>query len=289
MIMITENKFIDLHTHSTASDGSFSPGELIKLACEQHLAAVALTDHDTVAGIDDFLAAAKNSGIIAIPGVEISTIFDKRELHIIGLFIDHNNLPLKNFLNYIRLKRDARNARIIAKLQNRGYDITLEDAAALAGGDVIGRPHIARAMLEKYDFENIQDVFDKLLKKGRPAYSPREVTTPKEAIEHIHRAHGIAVWAHPIFRQVNEYQWCRKVIKYLKRIQLDALEVFYSSFNAEQSAYLLERAEEFNLALSGGSDFHGFSNEIQIGVGNGGLRVPYEFYEQLRALADQYR
>ncbi len=288
--MTVENKFVDLHTHSTASDGSSPPGELIRLAREQHLAAVALTDHDTIAGIDEFLAASKDSGVIAVPGVEISTSFDKRELHIVGLFIDQHNLPLNNFLNYIRKKRDARNARIIAKLQNRGYDITLADAAALAGGDVIGRPHIAKVLIEKYEFASIQEVFDKLLKKGRPAYSPREVTTPAEAIEHIHRAHGVAVWAHPIFRQANEYQWCRKAIKYLRSAKLDALEVYYSSFNTEQSAYLLERAEEFDLAPSGGSDFHGFAHgEIQMGVGNGGLRVPYEFYERLRALAEKYR
>lgn len=289
--MSMENAPIDLHIHSTASDGCRTPAELIAMAKELHLAAVALTDHDTVAGIDEFLSAARDGAVTAVPGVEISTMFDHREVHVIGLFIDHHSPQLSAFLDEIRTRRHERNGKIISKLQARGYDITLEEAAAHAGGDVVGRPHIAQVLLGKYDeFETLQDVFDRLLKKGRPAYAPRALTTPAEAIRQIHDAGGVAVWAHPIFRQVNEYQWCRKAIKYLKHAGLDALEVYYTSFNAEQTEALRNYAAEFGLAMSGGSDYHGASfNEIQMGTGNGGLRIPYEFYETLRSLAEKYR
>jgi hypothetical protein len=286
-----EHALIDLHIHSTASDGCRTPAELVAMAAERKLAAAALTDHDTVAGLDEFLRAAENSGVTAVPGVEISTTFDHREVHIVGLFIDHHSVQLNVFLNEIRTQRHERNLKIISKLQERGYDISLEEAAALAGGDVVGRPHIARVLFEKYEeFTTLQDVFDKLLKKGRPAYASRSLTTPVEAIRQIHAAHGVAVWAHPIFRQPNEYQWCRKAIKYLKHAQLDALEVYYSSFNSDQTDALRNYAAEFELAMSGGSDYHGATlNEVQMGIGNGGLRVPYEFYETLCSLAEKYR
>ncbi len=285
-----DEKLIDLHMHSTASDGSFAPAELIKMAKERHLYAVALTDHDTVAGLEEFMAAAEKDQVTAVPGVEISTTFDHREVHILGLFIDYHSAELNAFLDMVRTRRHERNERIIAKLRERGYEITLEDATAMAGGDVVGRPHIAMALRAKYEFESMQDVFDKLLKKGRPAYSPRALTSPYEAIAQIHGAGGVAVWAHPIFRQPNEYQWCRKGIKYLKKAGLDALEVYYTSFNADQTEALQNYAVEFELAGSGGSDFHGMTHtETQMGIGNGGLRVPYEFYENLRALAERYK
>ncbi len=286
-----EKPLIDLHIHSTASDGSLTPAELIDMAEELHLAAAALTDHDTVAGVDEFLQASSGRSVIAVPGVEISTAFDRREVHIVGLFIDHHSPELNVFLDDICNKRHERNEKIIAKLQGRGYDITLEEAAAIAGGDVVGRPHIARILLEKYDeFEVLQDVFDKLLKKGRPAYAPRALTTPVEAIRQIHHAGGVAVWAHPIFRQPNEYHWCRKALKYLKHAGIDAIEVYYTSFNAEQTEMLRNYAAEFELAMSGGSDYHGAAySETRMGTGGGGLRVPYEFYETLRELAQKYR
>lgn len=289
--MITENPLIDLHIHSTASDGCQAPAALIRMAEELHLAVVALTDHDTVAGIDEFLAAAANSPVTAVPGVEISTTFDNREVHIVGLFIDHHSAQLNVFLDEVRTRRHERNERIIAKLQGRGYGITLDDAAAIAGGDVVGRPHIAKVLFDKYDeFETLQDVFDKLLKKGRPGYVPRALTAPPEAIRQIHAAGGVAVWAHPIFRQANEYQWCRKAIKYLRCAGIDALEVYYTSFNTEQSDALRNYAAEFGLAMSGGSDYHGSAfGENQMGSGNGALQVPYEFYESLRDLAAKYR
>lgn len=279
---------IDLHTHSTESDGSCTPTQVLELAERQNLGVVALTDHDTTAGIDEFLNAAQQRPIIAIPGVEISTTFDRREVHIVGLFINHKSIELNNFLEKICDGRHQRNQGIIAKLQARGHDITLEEATERAGGDVVGRPHIAKTLLDKGGFESMNDVFEKLLKRGRPGYVARPLTSPSAAIAQIHGAGGVAVWAHPIFRQAGEYQWCRKAIKYLKRYGLDALEVYYSSFNEEQSMALISYAEEFGLGMSGGSDFHGDHHETKIGIGNGGLRVPFEFYEQLLVLAKKY-
>lgn len=286
---IQATTLIDLHTHSTESDGSCTPTQVLELAERQNLGAVALTDHDTTAGVDEFLTAAEGRSIIAIPGAEISTTFERREVHIVGLFIDHKSSDLNNFLKKIADGRHERNQGIIAKLQARGYDITLKEAAEQAGGDIVGRPHIAKTLLNKGGFESMNDVFDRLLKRGRPGYVARPLTSPPEAIAQIHGAGGVAVWAHPIFRQAGEYPWCRKAIKYLKRHGLDALEVYYSSFNEEQSNALIDYAVEFDLGMSGGSDFHGDNHESTIGIGNGGLRVPFKFYEQLLVRAEKYR
>ncbi len=275
---------IDLHTHSNFSDGLCTPSELIKLADEYELGAIALTDHDTIDGIAEFMFAARCvTDVIAVPGVEISTNCFNREVHIVGLFISPDNTQLKYFLDEAKKERNRRNISIAAKLTQLGYAI---DVAMLkqnyVEGRVIGRPHFARYLVDHFDFVDTDAVFSKLLRRGAPAYVKRELPEPEEAIAVIHAAGGIAVWAHPIYRQYNERSWCRKVLKRLVPAGLNAIEAYYVGFDGQQTAIIRDLALSFGLALSGGSDFHGRPNEYEIaGKRGASLPVPGELLKEL--------
>ena len=277
-------KIIDLHTHSTVSDGSYTPSELIKLAQEIGIAAIALTDHDTVSGIEEFVDAGKNiENLETIPGVEISVENHGRELHIVGLFIDIETPSLLKLLSEIRDNRNSRNERIIKKLQEMGFDITLQELLNEAGGESIGRPLLAKILIEKGYFTEVQDVFDKALKRGAPAYCQRVLPTPEKAISEIHKAGGIAIWAHPLYRSNNERSYMRKILRQISKFGIDGIEAYYSSFSEAQTKKVIELAEEFSIALSGGSDFHGTNQKgITLGKGYGNLVVPYEILEKLK-------
>ena len=218
---------IDLHTHSTASDGSCTPSEIITLAAEQQLSAVALTDHDTTDGIEEFLESASAfPALEAIPGVELSTRYGARELHIVGLFIDRRNTLLEQFLALERTRRIKRNRDMKIKLSLLGYPLNDNEPAFAAAGGMsanLGRPHFAQALMEKYNFPDLRTVFEKLLGNNRPAYIPRENASPREAIEAIHSAGGLAVWAHPVYRERNERAWAKRVIKRFAPLGLDAV------------------------------------------------------------------
>ncbi len=278
-------KKIDLHLHSSVSDGTLPPVELIDLAASAGLAAVALTDHDTTAGIPEFIqAAAKHPEILAIPGVEISCMLEHREIHILGLFIEWENLVLGEFLTKIRADRHERNLAVIERLAATGYKVSLEEIQSVSRGEVIGRPHFAKVIKDKYGFNTLQDVFDCCLKRGRPGYCPRRLPSPAETIAAIHAANGIAVWAHPIYRNHNEKSWGRRGLNALAPLGLDGVEAYYTLFNGEQTKILLHLAAEFNLVVSGGSDFHGDNSPgVLPGVGNGGLDIPFSLLEHMIA------
>ena len=279
-------KFIDLHSHSTASDGSFSPSELVAKAEEIGLSALALTDHDTVSGIPEFIeAASKNKVVETIPGVEVSVEFMGKEVHIVGLFIDYTSESLLEMLSEIRNHRNQRNELIIAKLQGMGFEITLQELLDIAGGESIGRPLLAKILIEKGYFTEVQEVFDKCLKRGAPAYCARVLPSPDKAIREIHNAGGVAVWAHPLYRTANDRAYLRKVLRELTKFGIDAMEGYYSSFSEGQTRAVHDVAEEFSLLISGGSDFHGTNQKgIELGKGYGSLVVPYELLEKLRLL-----
>ena len=282
---------IDLHTHSTYSDGTDTPQELIHTASEKGLSALALTDHDTVAGVPEFMLEGKNHpGLLTIPGVEISTLYSRREIHILGLFIDHSNALLQEFLSDIQSKRQRRNELMASKLSSLGYDTDIETVRELAKGEIVGRPHFASHLLKNYDFEDFQDIFDKLLKRGAPAFVPRSLPSPLKAIEVIHNAGGIAVWAHPIYRKSKERSWCRRILKELVPAGLDAIEAYYTQFNEQQTRIIKELAAEFNIALAGGSDYHGSHHpDIFIGTGYGELHVPADILPELQRRADEVK
>ncbi len=283
-------KKIDLHMHSTASDGTFSPSAIVAAASEANLAAIALTDHDTVDGIDEFVAAGKaHPELLAIPGIEISTYFEGREVHIVGLFIDHRNPQLLEFMKQIQTDRHDRNMKLIEKLELAGYPVLLSEVEAVSGGKIIGRPHFARVIKEKFAFENLQSVFECCLKRGTPGYHPRVLPRPDVTIAAIHAAGGVAVWAHPVYRNQSEKAWGRRVLKQIAPAGLDAIEAYYSKFDAGQTRMMTELAQEFNLAISGGSDFHGENSPgILPGVGTGDLDVPENLLPPLLELRKKY-
>jgi len=278
-------KYIDLHSHSTASDGSFSPSELITKATDIGLAALALTDHDTVSGLPEFMDAAASVGSLeAVPGVEVSVEFKGKEVHIVGLFVDDSCASFLEMLCEIRNHRNHRNELIITKLQGMGFDITLEELLDIAGGESIGRPLLAKILIQKGYFTEVQEVFDKCLKRGAPAYCARVLPTPERAIQEIHNAGGVAIWAHPLYRAANERSYLRKVLRELTKFGLDGIEAYYTSFTSAQTRAVVDVAEEFSLPLSGGSDFHGANQKgIELGVGFGELAVSYELLEKLKS------
>lgn len=281
--MLIERK-IDLHTHSTASDGSDSPTKLLENAVSVGLSAVALCDHDTISGLEEFEQAAKEMPIEAIPGIEISTSLFSKEVHIVGLFVDRTSEHLNAPLALLRQNRDERNKKLIERLNSAGFEITHNDVAEFAQGESVGRPHIARALVKKGYFESVQSAFAKCLKRGTPFYIPRQYLPPDESIRIIHQAGGLAFWAHPMHDRRGDRAFLRKFLKELMRWGIDGVEGCYSLFTERQQAISQSVAAELGLLLSGGSDYHG-SNQptISLGIGMGNLHVPYEFLERIKA------
>ncbi len=265
---------IDLHTHSSASDGSDTPSALVSHAVEIGLHGIALTDHDTVSGIAEFLEAASGR-IRAVPGLEISTSLYNKEIHILGLFVDPASEKLGEFLSLARDRRNERNKTILQKLNAMNYEISQKELEESAGGESVGRPHFARILVEKGYFESSQDVFDKCLKRGARAYTPRILPTPSESIDAIHEAGGLAVWAHPVYRSAGERAFVRKYLKKLVQFGLDGVEAYYSLYSPAQHAMLMEASVEHGILVSGGSDYHGENqNSVKLGSGGGSLAVP---------------
>jgi len=288
--MESSERYIDLHTHSTASDGTCTPAELAELARETGLAAVALTDHDTAAGLPEFLEAGRNmEELETIPGVELSTRYGERELHIVGLFIDPRSEVLRNFLAREHARRLKRNRDMKIKLALLGYPLADDEPVFAAAGGMeanLGRPHFAQALMEKYPerFPDQQTVFARLLSNRGPGYIPREHASPREAIEAIRSAGGTAVWAHPVTRNRNERAFALRVARKLAALGLGGIEGYYSLFGPPETRMITEIAATLGLAVSGGSDFHGkHKPEIGLGTGMGKLRVPARLLDGLRA------
>jgi len=274
---------IDLHTHSNASDGSCSPAALYAEAAAQGLTAIALADHDTTMGLAEFLAAERPDGPVAVPGVEVSVANADREVHIVGLFIGTGCAPLEALLREIRTGRDARNRLVVERLRGMGYGITLAEVRALAGGDSIGRPLFAQALIAKGYFQAPQEVFDRCLKRGAPAYVPRALPEPGAAIAAIHAAGGLAIWAHALHRSAREEAAFLSDLDKLVALGLDGIETLYPTFTPEQTSLLERAARSRGLAVSGGTDYHGERQPaIRLGRGYGDMAIPDEILPALR-------
>jgi predicted metal-dependent phosphoesterase TrpH len=274
---------IDLHTHSTFSDGSLSPAELVERARQAGLTALALTDHDGMLGIDAFMEACGCAGIRGVPGVEISVDFGPGTLHMLGLFLDHRDPVVEAALIRLRGARKERNLRILEKINGLGMALTWDEVAAFAKQDVVGRPHFSMALIHKGYVRDKTEAFDRFLAKGKPAYADRYRLTAAESIAMIRGAGGVPVLAHP-FTLGLERNRLREFVAGLAREGLQGLEVYYSEHNAEQQKQCLAMAQEAGLALSGGSDFHGDLNpDVRLGVGFGNLNVPDEWVNLLYA------
>ncbi len=274
---------IDLHVHSTFSDGSFTPPQLIDMACKAELTAIALTDHDTTRGLQSFLEAARGKPIRAIPGVEISADFKNGTMHLLGYFIDPANTTLEDKLKWMREGREARNAEILDKIQKLGFKITWEEVAGYAGEDVVGRPHFAQALVAHGYAANKDEAFDQYLGKGKKAYAERRRLGPEESLKLIHQAGGVSVLGHPFTLNLGAVGM-RKVFKALQAYGLGGIEVYYSEHTPTMQNDYIALARDLDLVATGGSDFHGVANpDVKLGVGFGSLRVPDEIVRALEA------
>lgn len=275
---------IDLHVHSTFSDGSLTPEELIAEAVRVGLSAIALTDHDTTAGVPRLVAAAASTPVRAIAGVEISADVASGTMHILGYLIDPENHTLIDRLKWLREGREVRNAEILEKLNKLGFGLTWDEVAAFAGEDVVGRPHFAQALLARKIVKDKNEAFDKYLGKGKPAYANRRRMTPEDSIELIRGAGGVPVLAHPFTLNLSA-EALRKELKSLHELGLAGVEVFYSEHTPSMVSQYLNLSKELGLIATGGSDFHGAMNpDIKLGTGFGSLHVPDEVTAQLDAL-----
>ena len=272
---------VDLHLHSTASDGRFSPADLIRKAAAEGLAFIALTDHDTVDGIAAALEAAREfSGLRLIPGIEISTDIPEGEVHILGYFIDHTNRNFQAALEKMRDSRWERARRMVTKLEKMGCPVDWERVREIAGGGTIGRPHIAQAMMERGYIEFFQEAFEKYIGRDGPAYVEREKVTPSGAVELIVQAGGLPVLAHPLTIPEPE-----QLATKLQAVGLIGIETYYASYAAEDVQRLITIADRHNLVTTGGTDFHGINANAETLIG--GVEIPEESVERLLALAQQ--
>ena len=275
------DKFIDLHVHSTASDGSMSPAELVRYASSRGLSAIALTDHDTVLGVESAEDEGKKVGLEVIPGVEISVLF-KPEMHILGYFFSDDYMKIRPVLEKLRKNREERNPKIINKLNEMGFDITMEEVEQEASGGVVGRLHIAKILTSKGYVESVQEAFEKYLSHGRPAYFSKEKLLPEEGIREITRTGGIAVLAHPVHLNP-DFEQLDSLLNKLVMAGLKGMEVYYVDNTEIETDNLLRLAKKHNLLPTGGSDFHGvYKPDIEIGKGRGNLKLPYSMLDDLK-------
>ena len=274
----------DLHTHSTASDGTASPAQVVRLARQAGLRAVALTDHDTVAGVEEAAREAKFLGVEFVPGCEISLDGVPGTFHMTGIGIDPADRVLCERLDFVRRGREGRNAEMASKLRALGHAITLEEVAAEAGGDVVGRPHFARVLVKRGVVRDFKEAFDRFLGKGRPAYADRDRLPLADAIAAIHGAGGAAVLAHPYTIALPDPAAYEAWLRETTAAGLDGIETVYTEHSAADERYYRDLAGRCGLLEAGGSDYHGENKaNTDVGVGKGGLRIPYAFCEALRA------
>lgn len=273
--------YCDLHTHSVFSDGTDTPAQLIAGAQKLGLTAVALTDHNTIAGLPDFMAAGQGSGVKAVPGCEFSTDYNGTELHILGLYIQPAHFEtVTDLLEKAQRDKEESNRNLVAALNEAGYEICYEKVAARSQGSV-NRAHIAAELMEKGYISSIQEAFQSLLTKKRGFYKPPQRIGAYECIRFIKSIGAKAVLAHP-FLNLKEETALRVFLPEAVEAGLDGMEVVYSKFTPEQTALAHQIAEEYGLAFSGGSDYHGNNKpDIALGVGRGALRVPSRWEEIL--------
>ena len=276
---------IDLHLHTTHSDGSLPPTEVLKLASKADVTALAITDHDITSGIPEAMAAGQELGIEVIAGVEISSFDGRSELHILGYCLNWQDPVLNERLATLRASRHRRNPQIIDRLRAAGLDVTYEEVRALAGTESVGRPHIAQRLMQKKYVSSAKEAFDRYLAEGKPAYVARELPGPAEAISWIRDAKGVAALAHPTWVK-DAGDGLYACLKALKDSGLDAVEVHYSTHSKSQTANYLELARRLDLLATGGSDYHGITKpDIEVGYGRGDLKVNPRLLEPLKAAA----
>ncbi len=276
---MTTTRYADLHTHSTASDGTFTPAELVRAAKAENISLLAVTDHDTVAALDEAARVAAEEGIGFVPGVELSVEGAPGKCHLLGLGFDPNNAVLRETLVRVSDARRARNGQIIARLQALGVPITLEEVTAVAPpGANVGRPHFAQTLLNKGVVTTLKQAFDRFLSDSAPAYVPAASLTPVEAIALIHGAGGLAFLAHPALVKLAPGELLRNRLIALKTLGMDGIEAYYNKHTLPQTERFLELARGVGLLVAGGSDFHGANKpDVLLGDVFDGRGIPFSF------------
>lgn len=279
-------KVCDLHTHSTCSDGSDSPELLLENAIKAGLSAIAITDHNNVEGVIRFQEAAKGKDIIAVGGCEFSTDYEGKELHLVGLFLEEKRIPeIREFLEKLVQDKIQTNYDTIQRFKDAGYDADVEEFKKTLTAVVPNRVHIANYLVSKGIVKDKNDAFDNYLQDGGKFYKSPKKPDFIKTIDFIHSVGGVAVWAHPLFH-VNEEK-CIEILKLAKH--LDGVECYYTTYTPEQTEFMLKAAKEFNLIVSGGSDYHGTNKpDTQLGKGYGNLAVPFTCFENLNKRKEQY-
>jgi 3',5'-nucleoside bisphosphate phosphatase len=274
---------LDLHTHSNASDGLYAPAELVQLAHEAGLTMIALTDHDTTNGLSEAQAAGAALGVTVIAGIEINTYLPhgQGEAHVLGYHLDTAHPDLQSFLTFLRETREKRGEKMVALLREQGYEISWERVRELAHG-AVGRPHVARALMEKGYAESVTDAFNRFISPGRPGYVPRFKMAPEDAVRLLRSARGVPVLAHPMRLAGLEGD----LLPRLMAVGLLGLECYYGDYDEPTVEHLLALAQQHGLVATGGTDYHGPNMHP---TPLGGRYVPMEAAESLRQVADRLR
>ena len=273
---------IDLHIHTTASDGTFTPEEAARYAAEMELAAIAITDHDTAAGAVNAAALTAKYGVEVIPGIELSTDYKNLGVHILGYFIDPESPALNTVVEWVIEERRRRNGEIAAAMRRDGVDVSLDSLCERFPGTVIGRPHFAAVLVEQGRCQSVDEAFARYLSPGMRYYRPRRYMPVREAFDVIRKAGGKAVFAHPFQYRLPEAELL-ELTRCLTECGCVGMECLYSGYSRQQSDHLMDLAARFGLCVTGGSDFHGKRKPcIDMGSGTGELCVPYELLERLR-------
>ncbi|MEI8290909.1 MAG: PHP domain-containing protein [Verrucomicrobiota bacterium] len=267
-------KFADLHLHTHFSDGTFTPEELVLRAQKAGLACIALTDHDSVEGCGRAAAACAVVKMDFIAGSELTAEHKDTEVHVLGYFLDTENQTLLERINKFQAVRQSRISEMCAELNKLGIPLRAESVFALANCKSPGRPHVARAMVKEKLIKNLDEAFERFLKKGRPAWVPKTKMSALESIELIHQAGGLAVMAHPGLNRTDD------IIPDLVNAGMDGIECFHTKHSTVMSERYLEIAEKYNLLVTGGSDCHGFSKKAPL---IGTVKLPYEHVERMNA------
>jgi len=277
---------VDLHTHSTASDGSLTPTELITHAIEKGLSVIAITDHDTQQGITEARERAATEPIDLIAGTELSLDYDIGGMHLVVLWLEPGAGPLQDRLDELRVGREQRNHRIVEILNDAGMAITIEEVAEESGGGSTGRPHIAAVMVQKGFAPDIRTAFDEWLGNNRAAYVSRQRLSPEDAIDLARRSGAVPILSHPHTLGIHTAPVMAALLERLRDSGLVGLEAYYASYRQHERQGYAHLARRFGLIPSGGSDFHGtYKPGLELGTGYGDLVVPESVVEELRSYA----
>jgi len=273
---------VDLHVHTTASDGSMSPRELIRYAKEKGLSAIAVTDHDAVSGLEEAMAEGERLGVRVIPGTELSTSVDDCTVHLVALFLDWRNERFLRRLSEMAEYREERNYKMMDKLESLGFPVSREDLKSFPEGQILARAHIAQLLIDRGYATDLKDALARYLNKGTPGYVEKQVFTPEECIEMVHDCGGLIFVAHLHQIDPKDPAHCVDICRRLLQLGADGLETQYCEFDDAWRRITENLAQEYGCLRSGGSDFHGTMKKgLDLAVGYGDLQVPYSFVEAM--------